>query len=59
MERLIEDTKNMAIIEQKPKMEGRMLATVLALDPVKRQEFKKGEAKRAKNEIAPGRKETV
>lgn len=59
MERILQDIKGTGVVEQRAKMEGRDYFVFLSLDPAKRNEIKKGEAKHAKNEIAPGSQETV
>ncbi len=57
--RIIEDIKNIGIVEQAPKMEGRHFSVMLALDPAKRKELKKGEIKDAQDEEPLGSEETV
>ena len=59
MERILVDIKGTGMVEHHPKMEGRDYATILSLDPAKRQELKKGETKHAKDEIPPGSEKTV
>jgi translation initiation factor IF-3 len=59
IDRIIENIKNIGIVEQAPKMEGRHFTVLLALDPAKRKELKKGEIKNAQDEEPLGSEETL
>jgi len=59
MERILQDTKGTAIVEQRAKLEGRDYFVFLSLDPGKRKELKKGDPKRAQTEISPGSEEAI
>jgi translation initiation factor IF-3 len=59
IERIIQGIKGVGVVEQPPKMEGRKYTLLLAIDPSKRKELKKGEPKSAKDEIPQGSEETL
>lgn len=59
IQKIIEETKGIGILEQQAKMEGRQYFAFMALDPNKRKQMKKGEQSSAEDEVTPGSQETV